>query len=268
MVCCCADRRAAHTPAVSLEVKPAAHGSCSAACCFLSAGAGCSIPSGFCPLYASDGAAAWAALAASATSAPAATAAQAPVAAPATEQRASCVSAAGELFASQSEGCLQGWRGRHALCRSQLSSARCCCFASPPSLPSHADCTERQRFNRATQSCECLPGWGGIACEACQTDAACAALPSADSDTCSAGFVYSQQSRLKIYSCALRVSEPRARPPAVGVPSCSRRPAGGARLGALSAAHLPCRRRPPCSPTNRPTHSRPAWRLCCVRTSR
>ena len=74
-------------------------------------------------------------------------------------------------------------------------------------FPTCAECNPRQHFNASTHRCECLPGWAGPQCDACQTDAACAdmyAVPEA-SATCSRSYDFVQESQYKAYTCTMEV---------------------------------------------------------------
>lgn len=105
--------------------------------------------------------------------------------------------------------CLAGCFGLEA-----LESERDCSQPFAPrqalSLPSclpprPAVCNERQQFNSSTGRCDCLPGWGGPGCDACQSDAVCASYFGASGATCSDELAFQQGMQFKAYTCDLTV---------------------------------------------------------------
>lgn len=82
--------------------------------------------------------------------------------------------------------------------------------AAPCAAQGAAACTSWQTWNSTTGTCQCLPGWGGPACDACEADSSCAAyysaLPlgqNAGAATCSNAQVYSSNTVFKAYTCDL-----------------------------------------------------------------
>lgn len=71
-----------------------------------------------------------------------------------------------------------------------------------------AQCSAWETWNSTSGSCECLAGWGGVGCDACQTDAACTSFYSSVTGekvvgTCDASYLYSHDTVYKAYSCDL-----------------------------------------------------------------
>ena len=105
-------------------------------------------------------------------------------------------------------------------CRPLGAWARCACMrvgrhGSRPRSPARcvrrfharAECNSRQRYNSLTGACDCLSGWAGPECDACQTSSACAAYYNVSSSaaTCSTSVPYQQESNYKAYTCDLAV---------------------------------------------------------------
>jgi hypothetical protein len=192
---------------------------CSCACGW--AGANCSVPSGFCSTFPAE------------LQGSAACPAPPPPAAPA--PAASCQTAQSErlpgarTWAHASAAGLLRWRGpaaalhrRHARPPSsvwRLRPAGTCnpCLCWPlvsgvlpslcplPLVGCTAGCSATQQYSSATGLCECLDGWGGPACDACETSAACDALFGSSGAQCSDEVAFQQGMQFKAYTCDLEV---------------------------------------------------------------
>jgi ABC-type multidrug transport system ATPase subunit len=70
-------------------------------------------------------------------------------------------------------------------------------------LPPSQECkSAREKFNPATQRCECIEGWTGPGCAACSSDIACSEL-FRTAATCSDNNTYTEHSAYKAYTCDL-----------------------------------------------------------------